>query len=74
MLLTFDLFEMYKTACDPVLHTARMYPTTFRRRFIDIAGKIVSHAGIVVLKTTANCHANLAAMWSIQQEFDYTWA
>jgi len=28
------------------------YATTFRRRFLDVAGKIVRHAGRVVLKVT----------------------
>lgn len=74
MLVAFDLFEMFKTACDSVLHTARMYPTTFRRQFIDIAGKIVRHAGKVVMKTTAGFYNQLLALWSIQQEFDYNLA
>jgi hypothetical protein len=51
-LLAFALFESFKAdVCDPVVPTTA-YATTFRRRFLDVAGKIVRHAGRVVLKVT----------------------
>lgn len=51
-LLAFALFESFKAdVCDPVVPTTA-YATTFRRRFLDVAGKIVHHAGQVVLKVT----------------------
>jgi hypothetical protein len=71
MLVAFNLFETYKSACDTILETAHMYPTTFRRRFIDIAGKIVRHAGKIILKTTSGFYDQLSALWSIQQDFNY---
>lgn len=51
-LLAFALFESFKAdVTDPVV-AATAYATTFRRRFLDVAGKIVRHAGRVVLKVT----------------------
>jgi hypothetical protein len=51
-LLAFTLFESFKAdVTDPVVPTTA-YATTFRRRFLDVAGKIVHHAGRVVLKVT----------------------
>jgi hypothetical protein len=35
------------------------YANTVRRRLVDIAGKIVSHGGNVVLKVTRACFENL---------------
>lgn len=55
-LLAFAIFEAFKVdVSEPVLPTT-VYATTFRRRFIDVAGKVVGHAGRLVLKVT---HATL---------------
>jgi hypothetical protein len=50
MLLAFLLYEAFKEdVCAPVLEPV-VYPTTFRREIIDIAAKIVRHAGRVIIK------------------------
>jgi hypothetical protein len=51
-LIAFALFEAFKAdVSDPVIPVTA-YATTFRRFLLDIAGKIVSHSGRVVLKVT----------------------
>lgn len=45
--------------CDQLVIPVTWYPTTFRRRCLDIAGKIVKTAGRTVLKITATAQANL---------------
>lgn len=53
MLVSFFLYETFKQdVCASVLEPA-CYATTLRRKVIDIAAKIVRHAGRVVLKITA---------------------
>jgi len=71
MLIAFNLFELFKEGVDETLHTASMYPTTFRRNFIDIAGKIVRHAHETILKTTAPHYSKLEALWVFQHTFPY---
>lgn len=64
-LLAFMLFEAFKAdVSDPVVPETS-YATTFRRRFLDIAGKIVSHAGQSVLKVTQATldHLRLDKLW-----------
>jgi len=65
MLIAFFLFESFKTdvASDSVSPVA--YPTTVRRQLIDIAAKVVSHAGEIVLRVTrAVCgRLNFKEMW-----------
>jgi hypothetical protein len=51
-LLAFSLFEAFKADVTDVVLPETVYATTFRRRFLDVAGKIVSHAGRIVLKVT----------------------
>jgi hypothetical protein len=51
-LLAFVLFEAFKADVTDLVVPKTAYATTLRRRFIDVAGKIVSHAGSVVLKVT----------------------
>ena len=72
MLIAFDIFELFKTACDADLGTAKLYPTTFRRKFIDQAGKVVHHAHKIVLKTTKAFYEDLTTLWRIQAEYDYS--
>ncbi len=50
MLIAFFLFETFKAdVLSPVI-PIKSYATTVRRRFVDIAGKIVNHAGVISLK------------------------
>jgi len=51
-LLAFVLFEAFKADVTDLVVPETAYATTLRRRFIDVAGKIVYHAGRVVLKVT----------------------
>jgi len=51
-LLAFALFEAFKADVTDFVVPETAYATTFRRRFIDVAGKIVNHAGRIVLKIT----------------------
>jgi hypothetical protein len=53
MLTAFFLYECFKEdVWAPELATA-VYATTVRRKLIDVAAKIVHHAGKIVLKVTA---------------------
>jgi Transposase DDE domain group 1 len=52
MLLGFFLFEAFKAdVTQPVVPVAA-FPTTLRRKLVDVAAKVVSHAGSLVLKVT----------------------
>ncbi len=51
-LLAFALFEAFKADVTELVAPVSAYATTFRRRFLDVAGKIVNHAGRIVLKVT----------------------
>ena len=53
MLVSFFLFETFKQDMCTLVVEPVCYATTFRRRIIDNAAKIVRHAGRVVLKITA---------------------
>ena len=65
MLLAFFLYEAFKEdVCSPVLQPFA-YPTTFRRKIIDIAAKIVHHAGRVIIKVPE-------AIWK-HLRFDELW-
>ncbi len=50
MVIAFLLFETFKRDMDSPVIPVTCYPTTFRRRCLDIAGKIVRTAGRTVLK------------------------
>lgn len=59
MLLAFFLYECFKRdVCHPVIPLVS-YATTVRRRIIDIAGKIVRHAGRLVLKVSSAIYEQL---------------
>jgi len=59
MLISFFLYEAFKEdVCTPVIRISS-YATTLRRRILDIAGKIVSHAGKITLKVTISTWENL---------------
>lgn len=52
MLIGFFLYEAFKEdVCTPVV-TVSSYATTLRRKILDVAGKIVRHAGKTTLKIT----------------------
>ena len=50
ILVAFFLYGTFKEDVSKEVIPIEVYPTTFRRRLIDQAGKIVRHAGEVVLK------------------------
>jgi hypothetical protein len=51
-LIAFALFEAFKSDVSAPVIPVTAYATTFRRRLLDVAGKIVSHGGRIVLKVT----------------------
>lgn len=53
MLLGFFLFEAFKEDVSAPVVPVTAYPTTLRRRLVDVAAKIVSHGGKTALKVTA---------------------
>ena len=53
MLLGFFLFEAFKEDVSEPVVPVKAFPTTLRRRLVDVAAKMVSHAGKTVLKVTA---------------------
>jgi len=59
MLLGHFLIESFKEDVGAPAVAVGAYATTVRRRLIDIAGKIVSHSGKIVLKMTASCFERL---------------
>ena len=66
MLVAFFLYECFKEdVCHPVVPVS-CYATTLRRRIIDVAGKIVRHAGKIILKVTV-------ATWN-QLQIDRLWS
>jgi hypothetical protein len=66
MLVAFFLFECFKEdVCGEVI-PVEAYATTVRRRLIDVAAKIVRHAGQIILKVAAAAMEQLqfAALWT----------
>ena len=53
MLLGFFLFETFKEDVSEPVVPVKAFPTTLRRRLVDVAAKVVSHAGKTILKVTA---------------------
>ena len=47
------IFESFKKDTDTKVIPVTWYPSTFRRRFIDAAGKIVHSGRQVILKLTS---------------------
>ena len=59
MLIGFFLYESFKEdVCTPVVAVSS-YATTLRRKILDVAGKIVRHAGKVTLKITLSTWQSL---------------
>jgi len=65
MLLAFFLYEAFKEDVGASVLAPIAYPTTFRRKIIDIAAKIVRHAGRVTIKVPE-------AIWK-HLRFDELW-
>ncbi len=60
MLIAFFLYEAFKEdVCTPIVSISS-YATTLRRKILDVAGKIVSHAGKITLKVTMSTWENIA--------------
>ena len=53
MLVSYFLFETFKEDVAGPVVSVTAYAETVRRQLIDVAGKIVSHSGRVVLKVTS---------------------
>jgi hypothetical protein len=66
MVVAFFLFECFKEdVCGEVI-PVEAYATTLRRRLIDVAAKIVRHAGQIILKVAAAAMEQLqfASLWA----------
>jgi hypothetical protein len=50
MLLGKNLFEAFKEDVSKPVIAVTMYADTFRRQFLDTAGKLLRHAGKLILK------------------------
>ena len=59
MLLGHFLMETFKEDVGTSVVPTGAYANTVRRRLIDIAGKIVSHSGRIILKISAACFESL---------------
>lgn len=59
MLLGHFLLESFKQDVASPVVSINAYANTVRRRLIDIAGKIVSHSGKMILKVSTTCFENL---------------
>ena len=55
MVLAHFLMEMFKVDVGSPVVPIGAYVTTVRRQLIDMAGKIVSHGGKIVLKVQKSC-------------------
>jgi hypothetical protein len=64
-LIAFALFEAFKADICASVVPVTAYPTTLRRSLVDVAGKIVSHGGRIVMKVTATVMTRL--------RFDVLW-
>ena len=59
MLIAFFLYETFKEdVCAPIVSVGS-YATTLRRKILDVAGKIVRHAGQITLKVTMSTWQSL---------------
>ena len=59
MLVGHFLLESFKEDVSSPVIAVGSYANTVRRKLIDIAGKIVSHSGKIILKFTSACFDNL---------------
>jgi len=65
MIIAHFLFETYKTDVTSEVVPIKSYPTTFRRKLIDFAVKIVTHGRQIILQVNRNiCNAfNIKDIW-----------
>ena len=59
MLVGHFLFESFKEDVGSPVISINSYADTVRRQFIDIAGKVVSHSGKIIIKIVAACFERL---------------
>jgi hypothetical protein len=59
MLTAFFLYEAFKEDVCTSLVAMSSYATTLRRKLLDVAGKIVSHSGKIILKVTMSTWESL---------------
>jgi len=60
MVIAFFLYEAFKEdVCTPIVAVSS-YATTLRRKILDVAGKIVNHAGNITLKVTISTWKSLS--------------
>ena len=59
MLVAFFSFRAYQWDVGQDIIDEQAYPSTIRRQFIDVAGKLVHHAGQVVLKVSRHAYESL---------------
>jgi len=59
MILSFNLHQAFKRDCVEEVIGKDTYPTTFRRKFLDFAGKIVTHAGTTIMKVSKSVKTTL---------------
>ncbi len=73
MAISFFLFESFKYDMKSEVIPLTWYPQTFRRRFIDAAGKVISTGRCLTLKLTRNFHScfNITELWEklLQPDF-----
>jgi len=65
MVIAFFIYEAFKEdVCTPVVAVSS-YATTLRRKILDVAGKIVSHGGKIILKITISTweRLNFYQLW-----------
>ncbi len=65
MIFSFNLHQAFKRDCLETVIGKDTYAKTLRRKFLDFAGKIVSHGGKVVMKVTASVKKTL--------QLDFVW-
>jgi hypothetical protein len=72
MAISFFIFESFKKDMDTEVIPVTWYPSTFRRRFIDAAGKIVHSGRQVILKLTAFFYElfNFPELWQRSMAVD----
>jgi len=65
MVPAFNLLEVFKRDVTGGSIPPDVYPTTFRRTFLDIAGKIVATSHLIILKVTRAVweQLNLQKIW-----------
>jgi hypothetical protein len=59
MVTAFFLLETFKQDVSSPVIPISSFPTTLRRKIVDVAAKIVSHSGRLVLKITADVMTRL---------------